>query len=193
MSLAQITEKIQSDARAEAQKILEKAREQETGIKRDADSEVKKIEEAAKSRFDLEKPEIFKRRDIVARLDVNKIHLDAQRRLINDVFDDALNRFKSLDKDTYLTFCENLLREAVDSGDEVMEVSQQEKLLNKEWLDRFNAANNTKITLSDARGDFSGGFVLNKGRICVNCSWEMLMQAAREKLETDVVKRLFPA
>jgi V/A-type H+-transporting ATPase subunit E len=193
MSLAQITEKIESDARAEAGKMLERAREQEAEIRRSAEAEVKQLEDAAGSRFDKERPEIFRRRDIVARLDVHKIHLDAQRRLIRDVFGEALKRMKGLERGKYLEFCGRLLKEAVSSGDEVMEISESEKYIGPGWLDEFNKANGTKITLSEKRRDFSGGFVLNKGRICINCSWEMLMQAAQERLENEVVHRLFSA
>ncbi|MDR1916599.1 MAG: hypothetical protein LBQ58_08505 [Synergistaceae bacterium] len=191
MSLAQITEKIESDARVESAKILERAREQEIEIKRAAEAEVKKLEDAAKNRFDKERPEIFKRRDIVARLDVNKIHLDAQRRLIRDAFSEGLERLKGLEKGKYLEFCNRLLKEAVDSGDEVMEISRDEKYINPGWVDEFNKANGTKITLSEERGDFLGGFILNKDRIYINCSWEMLMQATQERIENEVVHRLF--
>jgi V/A-type H+-transporting ATPase subunit E len=193
MSLAQITERIESDARAEAERILERAREQEAEIRRSAEAEVKQLDEAAKDRFERERPEIFRRRDIVARLDVHKIHLDAQRRLINDVFSEALKRLADLERGKYLEFCGRLLKEAVSSGDEVMEISENEKYLGPGWLDEFNKTNGTGITLSEKRHDFSGGFLLNKGRICVNCSWEMLMQAAQERLENEVVHRLFSA
>lgn len=192
MSLAQITEKIENDARTEAEKILARAREQETEIKRDTDAEVKKLQDAAKTRFDRERPEIHRRRDIVANLDVKKLFLGAQRKLIQDVYDEALEKLKKLDRDAYLVFCESLLSEASEGGDEVMEVSRDEKFIDADWLSRFNSANNTNIKLSDKRQNFSGGFLLNKGRICINCSWEMLVQAAQEKLETEVVKRLFP-
>jgi V/A-type H+-transporting ATPase subunit E len=193
MSLAQITEKIENDARAEAQKILERAAEQEAEVKRGAEAEIKALEDSSRARFEKERPEIFKRREIVARLDVNKLHLGAQRRLINDVFAGALEKLKSLGKDEYTAFFERLLKEAVDSGDEIIDISKGEKFINKEWIDKFNGANNTRIKISDKRQDFSGGFVLNKGRVCINCSWEMLTQVAQEKLETEVVHRLFPA
>lgn len=193
MSLAQITEKIEQDARAEAQKILDRAKEQEAEVRSAADAEVKKLEEAAQTRFKRERPEIFKRRDIVARLDVNKLHLAAQRHLIQDVFDGALEKLKALGKDEYLGFCSALLKEATETGQETLVLAKDEKYIDKGWLDRFNAENGKKISLSEARGDFSGGFVLNNGRIDINCSWEMLMRAAQEHLETEVVKRLFPS
>ncbi|MDR3331572.1 MAG: V-type ATP synthase subunit E [Synergistaceae bacterium] len=192
MSLAQITQKIESDARAEAKKILERSAEQEAEVKRQTEAEVKKLEDSAKTRFDKERPEIFKRREIVARLDVGKLHLGSQRRLIQDVFNGGLERLKSLGKDQYTAFFGRLLKEAVNTGDEVIELSKDEKFINKEWLDKFNADNKARITISDERQDFSGGFVLNNGRISINCSWEMLIRAAQEKMETEVVRRLFP-
>jgi V/A-type H+-transporting ATPase subunit E len=191
MSLAQITQKIEDDASAEAKKILGRAAEQEAEIKRAAEAEVAALEDAVRARFDKERPEIFKRREIVARLDVNKLRLDSHRRLIQDVFDGTLVKLKALGRDQYIAFFERLLKKAVDTGEEVMELSKGEKFINKEWLDKFNEENKTRITISPNRQDFSGGFVLNNGRICINCSWEMLMRAAQEKLETEVVRRLF--
>ncbi len=193
MSLAQITEKIEQDARAEAEKILARAREQEAEINKEAQVEINKIEAAAKLRFDRERPEIFRRRDIVAKLDVSKLMLAAQRKLIQDVFDGALKKMNELGRDEYLAFCERLLKAAIETGDEVMGLSADEKYIDKTWLDAFNAKHGTEVTLADERQNISGGFLLAKGRICINCSWEMLVQTAQEKLETEVVKRLFPA
>lgn len=191
MSLAQITEKIEKDAKSEAKRILDKAREQEAQIKSETDAEVKKIEESSRVRFEKERPEIFKRREIVARLDVNKLHLDAQRKLIKDVFDGVLAKLRSLDKDKYVSFCSAMLKNAIDTGNETLMLGKDEKHLNKSWLDRFNSEHNTSVTLSPHAGDFSGGFVLENGRIDINCSLEMIVQSAQENLETKVVKRLF--
>ncbi|MDR3320932.1 MAG: V-type ATP synthase subunit E [Synergistaceae bacterium] len=193
MSLAQITEKIERDARAEADKVMLAAREREAEIKREAEAEVKKIGETFGARFDKERPEIFKRREIVARLDVDKLQLGVRRRLIQDVFDAGLERLTKLGQDEYLAYCGRLLKEAVADGDEVMDLSSNEKYIGPEWVEEFNAKNGTKITISPNRQDFSGGFILNRGRVSVNCSWEMLMRAAQEKLEAEVIKRLFTA
>lgn len=193
MSLAQITEKIEQDAKAEAEKILAYAREQETKINHDTRVEINKIEAAAKLRFDRERPEIFRRRDIVAKLDAGKLMLASERKLIQDVFDGVLKKLCELGRDDYLAFCGRLLKQAVETGDEVMEISADEPYIDKAWLDAFNGKNATRISLSDKRLNIAGGFLLNKERICINCSWEMLVQAAQEKLETEVVKRLFPA
>ncbi|MDR1514758.1 MAG: hypothetical protein LBS45_03610 [Synergistaceae bacterium] len=193
MSLAQITEKIERDARDEAEKILSAAKEREREIRRDAEREITHLEDAAKARFEKERPEIFKRREIVAKLDVDKLHLGVKRKLIQDVFDEGLNRLNGLKKDEYLKFCESLLREALSSGGEVMEIASSEAFIGSEWIEAVGSGSAKRIVISPDRQDFSGGFVLNNGRVSVNCSFEMLMRVAQEKLEPEVVKRLFPA
>ena len=191
MSLAQIAAKIERDARDEAEKILERSREQAETIKRETEAEVSRLEGSAKERFEREQPEIFRRREIVANLDVKKIHLDAERRLISEVFESGLERMTALNKKEYTAFCERLLKKASETGDEELELGSKEKNLDVAWVDAFNKANGTRIKLSDRRGDFSGGFVLSNGRIAVNCTWEMLVRAASEKMENEVVRRLF--
>ena len=191
MSLAQISAKIERDAREEAEKILEHSREQAEAIKSETNAEVRRLEESAKERFERERPEIFKRREIVANLDVKKIHLDAERRLISEVFEGGLQRMAALSKKEYVAFCERLLKKASVTGDEELEIGRGEKNLSAAWIDGFNKANGTSIKLSDRKGDFSGGFILSKDRIAVNCTWEMLIRAASEKMENEVVSRLF--
>lgn len=191
MSLAQITDKIERDARDEAEGILARAREQEDGIKKETEKEIKRIESSAAERFDKERPEIFKRREIVARLDVGKIRLGAERHLISDVYDEALSRLGNLGEDEYIAFCERLLKKAVESGDEEIELSSSEKFLDAEWLEAFNKANGFRLVMSEKRGNFSGGFILSHERIAVNCTWEMLIRAASERMENEVVHRLF--
>jgi V/A-type H+-transporting ATPase subunit E len=191
MSLAQITEKIERDAREEAQRILQRSREQEAAIKKEAEAEVKRLDDSARERFDKERPEIFRRRQIVSALDVNKIRLAAERRLISEVFELGLERLKKLGKAEYVSFCERLLKAGLESGTETIEFSSGEKYLDSSWVNAFNKANGTRISVSDRRGDFSGGFVLSNGRIAVNCTWEMLIQVASENLESEVVSRLF--
>lgn len=193
MSLVKITEKIEQDARTEAEEILNRARELEDQILRGAQEEAMRLQKEAQERFDKERPEVFRRREIVSKLDIEKLHLQAQRQLIREVYDRVLNNLINLDKDAYLQFCERLLAEAFETGQEVMHISINEKYIDRIWLDQFNNEHQTNITLTDQRQNISGGFILDNGQISINCSWDMLLQNTKENMETEVVKRLFPA
>lgn len=193
MSLAQITEKIRNDAQKEADEILSKAKAQAGSITGKADKECGEIKAGFDARFEAERPEIIKRGEIVANIDVSKMMLRAKRELIDDVYRGALEKMKELPKDRYLSFCSALLDGGVTAKDEEVVVGNGEKYIDAAWIDSYNSAHGTKLSLSDEKAGISGGFILRRGRISVNCSWEMLLKVSQEKQESDVVKRLFPS
>lgn len=193
MSLAQITEKIKNDAQKEADGILAKAKEQAELITQKAGQQCDEIKAGFDAKFEAEHPEILRRREIVANLDVEKMKLRAKRDLITDVYREALEKMKVLPKDEYLDFCARLLNEGSSTHDEKLIVGKDEKYLTPEWLGVYNDTHGTRIEFSDERADIAGGFILSRGRISVDCSWEMLLKVSQEKQEDDVVKRLFPA
>jgi len=90
MSLADIKNKIQADANAEAEQIIENAKAQADEINKETDSRIQEIKDFYKERFNKEKPEILNRREIVAKLDVEKIELGVKQSLIQNAFDEAL-------------------------------------------------------------------------------------------------------
>ena len=193
MSLAQITEKIRSDAQREADEILAKARVRAELIAQRAEEEIDSIKSGFIRRFEVERPEIFRRREIVANLDVKKMMLQSSRDLIQDVYDIALEKMKTMDRDDQIKLCEALLKKAIKTKDEELEVSANEKYLDQAWLDGFTRENGTNLVFSERKPDIAGGFILTRGRISTNCSWDMLIRIAQEKQESDVVKRLFPS
>mgnify|MGYP003584094263 CR=1 FL=1 len=193
MSLAQITEKIRNDAQLEADEILSKAKAQSDLISKRALEENDSIKSASASRFDVERPEIFRRREIVANLDVKKMMLESSRTLINDVYTAAIEKMSSLDKATYENLAESLLNASVTTKEEEFLVAENEKYLDKNWLDSYNSKHGTKLVFSSEKPEIAGGFILKRGRIATNCSWDMLIQMSQEKQESDVVKRLFPS
>ena len=193
MSLVKITEKIEQEARAEAEAIISSARELEAQILRDAREEVDKLKNETQERLDRDRPEIFRRREIVSELDIEKLRLRAQWKLIQDVYDQVMLELRNLEKDAYLKFCAQLLAAASETGNETLIIATDEKYIDQSWLERFNNERRTNITLAEQRQNISGGFILENERISVNCSWDMLLLNVKENMETEVVKRLFPA
>jgi V/A-type H+-transporting ATPase subunit E len=192
MSLAQITEKIRNDAQSEADEILSKAKAKAQTIKEKAEEEKDIIKSSFDLRFQKERPEILRRREIVADLDVKKMMLRSRRDLISNVYAESLKKMKELDQAEYISLSEALLDRAVSTKEEELEVGINEKFLDNAWLEAYNAKRGTRLAFSQAKPDIAGGFILTRGKISINCSWDMLVQIAQEKQESDVVKRLFP-
>lgn len=193
MSLAEIKKKIEADAQEESGKILEEARSMVESINSDADGEIRKIEESYSERFRKEQPEIPRRREIVAGLDVKKIELGVKQTAISDSFSQALSLLSDLPGEEYLSLVESLLLKATESGDETVVISAKEKHITQEWLAGFNEKHGKKLVLDEEKRPISGGFIMKKGKIETNCSWDMLIRWVRDDIEADVAKRLFSA
>lgn len=193
MALADIRKKIEQDAAGEAAKLLDEARKQAGVLNADADAEISKSKKYYDGLYAAEAPEVRRRAQIIANLDVKKLRLGAKQELIGRSFDGALTRLCKLVGDKYLAFMEKLLDQAVSSGDEELLVAAGEKRIDQAWLDKYNASRGKKLTLSAEKADIKGGFVLRKGRISTNCSLETLIHWLKDELESDVVKRLFDA
>ncbi|NLB83216.1 MAG: hypothetical protein GX791_03115 [Synergistaceae bacterium] len=191
MSLAEIKTKIEGDARAEAQVILEKAHAQANAIQAEADGDIRKIERTYHDRFTNEKPEILRRREIVAGLDVKKMELGVKQDAISKSFDGAVELLKALPVEKAAAFTESLLDKAVETGKETLFVMEGEKLITKEWVDDYNKRKKTSLLLGDEPRQIAGGFILAEGDIETNCSWDMLVRWVREDIEAGVVQRLF--
>ena len=191
MSLADIKKKIEADASGEAQEILKKAQKQADQIFQKADKEISEMKVSYEDRFEAERPEILRRRNIVANLDVKKIALGAKQELVGEVFAKALDKLNASPSAKYLSFTEKLLSEAIVTGDEEVMVGKGEKKITTSWLKSYNEKNKTNLTISPEKADISGGFVLNRGKVSENASFGMLLRALRDDLEADVVKRLF--
>ncbi|MDY3867836.1 MAG: V-type ATP synthase subunit E [Pyramidobacter sp.] len=193
MALADIRKKIEQDAANEASALLDQARKQADALNAEADAEVSKSEAYYQNLYEVEAPEIFRRAEIVAGIDVKKLVLGAKQELIGKSYDMALENLCALSDDAYLAFMEKLLDQAVSSGNEELLIGANEKKINQAWLDAYNSSKGKNLTLAAEKADIKGGFILRNGKISENCSLETLLRWLRDDLESDVVKRLFGA
>lgn len=193
MALADIRKKIEQEAADKAEVLLNEARSEADAINAKADARVAESRKYYDEQYEAEAPEVMRRAEIIANLDVKKIQLGAKQELIGRSFDSALDIICALPDAEYLAFMERLLDQAVKSGDEELLTAEDEKRITKAWLDKYNETQGRKLTLSAEHVDIRGGFLLRSGKIAVNCSLETLVDWLKEDLESDVVKRLFDA
>ncbi len=191
MALADIKAKIKADSQAQIKALEAENDAKVREISRKVNAEIKEVQDSYAARLSKEEPEVLRRREIVAELDGKRIDLGIRQKLVGEAFEASLKQMTELAPDKYVKFADSLMKQAVVTGKEVVFVGRNEKHLDQRWLDGYNSANNTSLTLSSEKLPISGGFVLRNEKIDTNCSWDMLLAAAREDIETEVVKRLF--
>ena len=191
MALADIRKKIEGEAAAKAESILAEAQRQADELSRQAEDEIAAVAARYDKSLADETPEIKRRATIVANLDVARLMLGAKRELMDRALDGSLDVLASIDEKQYGSFMEKLLDKAAVTGEEELLVGPEEKVLNAAWLDKYNAARGKKITMSSEHPAIRGGFILRRGKISENCSFETLVRWLRDDLESDLTARLF--
>lgn len=190
------------------QRVLDDARARADSIKAEAAEKAKAAESEARHKAERKKEHILeharktaaehKGRIIgVTQLETRKSLLAAKQEMIDEAFQKALNELTGLDESTYLSVIRDLLLNTVETGTETVICSERDQQrLNSKFIDGVNKAladrgQTGELKLSDKTRAIKGGFVLHRGGLEINCSFESLLRMKRDELENEVAGLLF--
>jgi V/A-type H+-transporting ATPase subunit E len=196
-SLKAIESEILRDARAEAQKQIqlanERAEEKVAANKRELEKEL-----AMRRKFNSEEASKKKGRMLTsASLDERKMRLAAKQETIEVAFSNVVEAFEEMDKARYSQWLSDLMTTYVETGDEIVLVSEGDQdLVDDSFLKEINAKLQEqgkvgKLTLADKPGEFAKGFVLEGELSEINCNLDALVKTVRKTLEAEVAGILF--
>jgi V/A-type H+-transporting ATPase subunit E len=195
MEAEQVTDKILADAKAEADKITEEGREKEAAEQTELDEQLRQYQEQTQALA--EKAGQDKRAHLLAaaRMEIARQLLAEKRKMIDDVFDQAHQQLRSLSDEDYSRLCTRLMLDAVETGDEEVIVDKNEWRINFDFVKNVNRelgpGYKGNLRLADEKQDLGGGFILRRGKIKNNVSFEVLLNQARKELEIELAKDLF--
>lgn len=190
MSKQAIIEKIISDAEIIANGIIEEANLKVDEIMSSAAADCYRYVYDAKHEQDVLKKDIAQRSETVAQLDSRKLVLVAKAKVIDAVFEKALEKARNLPKEKYKKLIFGMLESAQD-GD-VITISQREKgIITEADVKALATKKKIKLTLNDKLGDFDGGIILSNNGIDKNMTLEVEIASIRDEYEAKVAKELF--
>jgi len=195
MDAEQVVEKILADAGAEAQKITNEAKEKENAEQAEFDTQLdefrRQTETLAKKASEDKKAHIL----AAARMDIAKEYLARKRKILDEVFREAQQQLQNLSDEDYRKLCSKLILKAVETGDEEVIVDNNETRIDQNFIKQINRrlgpGYKGNLRLADERQNLGGGFVLRRGKIKNNVSFEVLLNQARKELEIELAKELF--
>ncbi len=196
-SLKAIKSEILRDARAEAQKQIqlakERAEEKVAAKKRELEKEL-----ASRRKYNSEEAGKKKGRMLTgASLDERKMRLAAKQETIDVAFSNVVEAFEEMDKARYSQWLSDLMLAYAETGEETVLVSEGDRgLVDESFLKEVNAkleeqGKAGKLTLADKAGEFAKGFVLEGELSEINCNLDALVKTVRKKLEAEVAGILF--
>lgn len=188
MSTQQITQRIISDAEAEAAEAVKAAEEQAAKTLADASARAETIRKEAEEEVAQKRKSILDKRAAVARLDCSKLALKEKRKVIDTIYDEAHSRLLELSKENCLQLMETLLQQYAEDGDEI-------------WLSKnfayeseaqvFPVVAEKHLTFSAQKADIEGGFLLKGKYSDKDLSYKSLLAADREGNEAQLAAEIF--
>ena len=192
MSIDNITSKILSDAENNADSSLMNAENTKQEIINKARSEAEVIikteaERAAKDAVDLKN-----RRVSAAELQGRKMLLSAKQEAIKKSFNAAIDKLKVMPEEKYLSFlAQEIVKIPNCEGSIVLNAKDRENIgerLVKTVNEKLGAE---KVALSKNTVKASGGFVLKRGSVEINSTFETLLDSMKDELTGEIANALF--
>ncbi|MDD3226143.1 MAG: V-type ATP synthase subunit E [Tissierellia bacterium] len=192
MSIDNITSRILSDAKNNADSSLTNAENTKQEIINKAKGEAEVIiktesERAAKDAVDLKN-----RRVSAAELQGRKMLLSAKQEAIKKSFTAAIDKLKVMPEDKYLSFlAQEIVKIPNCEGSIVLNAKDRENIgerLVKTVNEKLGAE---KVALSKNTVKSSGGFVLKRGNVEINSTFETLLDSMKDELTGEIANALF--
>jgi len=195
MEAQKVTDKILADAREQAQQIQEQTAQKQ-------EIEQKKLEEQIaqyeKQTRDLAKKAArTKKQNLLsaARMEIAKEQLSEKRKILDEVFTQAKRQLQELPDQQYLNLIATLMERAVETGDEEVIIDKNETRINHEFIKNMNRRLGPgfkgNLRLAQDKQNLQAGFILKRGRVKTNASFDVLIEQARQNLEIELARQLF--
>lgn len=196
MNVDAIKQKILEDARKSATRTLDDARERTRQIRLSSDEKVLELRLQQLKQAAQEGSDAHERMVRMAELEERKKDLAAKREVIDQAFENALERMRNMETLEAQSFLKKLLLEAADGTEQILVDERDAALYTDSFLQKVNAALLEKglsgqLALSPKRRPLGGGFVLLRQGMEINCTYSAVMSQAKPDLEASVAELLF--
>ena len=193
MSVNNITSKILRDAEGRKESILATAEEEKNKILSKKVASAKEILEKAEIEAKSKKERVISG----AKLKARNEKLAAKQEVIEEVFSKSVETLCKLNDREFVKFIKDSILSLNIDGDETLILNEDgNKIVSKEVVAEINAELKAKglkgeIKISETIGSFRGGFILEKGGVEINNTFESLVDSLKDQLEFEVAKVLF--
>ena len=190
--IEKITQRIESDAQAEIDRILGEARDEAARItasyRARADEEARELE-AKNEKAAAEQEE---RLLSAAQMKARKVQLAAKQEMVEKAYVQAPDKLCAMPQEQYVSVLANLLVKASSNGKEEAVFSKEDReRVGKAAVAKANELSGKQLRLSEGTQPIRGGFILKDKNVEVNCTFETLVRLQKAETAGAVVKTLF--
>jgi len=195
MEAEQVVEKILADARGEADKIKKEADTKEAEEQALLDKQLSDYEKQTRALAEKAATDTKLHLLARARMNIAKRLLAEKRKILDDIFEKARKELKTLPDEQYKKLFTKLVLATVETGNEEVVVDKGESHIDHEFVRNINRQLGPgfkgNLRLAEVKKNIGGGFILKRGKITNNVSFDVMLDRARGDLEIELAKQLF--
>lgn len=188
MGTQQLVERILSDAKQEAENIVEAAEQKAAKILADASARVETLKAEAEKDAAEKRQSILEKNAASARLDSAKLLLKEKRKVLDTVYDEAHSRLLSLNKEDCLKLFAALLQNYAEEGDEIVFSKSFAYEDEVKLLPVFKERN---LKIAQTREELEGGMRLIGEKSDKDLTFPALLATDREENQAQIAKEIF--
>ena len=191
--IEKITKRIEAQAQAEIDRILAEAKERADEIHAQAEAQAEAERVALTARNEKVAAEREERLVGAAQMEAKKIVLAARQEQLEKAYAKALETLCSMPDEQYTKTLAALLEQAAPDGKgSVIFAPDVRERIGAATVALANEKLKGSLTLAEETRPMQGGFILSKGNVEVNCTFETLVRLQKAETAGAVLKKLFP-
>ncbi|MBW9149374.1 V-type ATP synthase subunit E [Clostridium sp. CM028] len=196
-NLDKLAAKIIEDAKIKAETILKEAKNNEILLIEKKTKEAELVKKQMIEKTKVEAIMVSKRIVSNSQLKARNEKLGAMQKMIDKVFESALEKLMAINDNDYLELIKKYLLSMPIAGDEeIILPGKYKSIVSDEYLSGINISLKTngkigELKLSSDNRDIKSGFVVLKNGIEINNTFESLVNSLRDELEPEIVNTLF--
>ena len=110
---------------------------------------------------------------------------------MDGIFDGVIEQLKNQKVEFRRNIMGNLLRNAVKTGKETLEVSEKDDIFSEKYINEINNKYGWKIKPGGRNRGITSGFILQEAEHQTVVDWAGIREYVKEKTEETVIKELF--
>lgn len=173
--LDKVRDSVLKRANAEAKQILDEARSEAEAILAGAEAEQARLDQEQAQQQEQRRSRALTRVRSMSELERRRVILEAKQHLIDETLEEAMTRLSELPDAEREAFYLNLLRDVAADGQTIrfspLDLGIAEEVIRKSGY---------KLELGETDDKFTGGFVLEEGRVRWRFSFAAILGADRE-------------
>ncbi len=188
MGKEDIIQRILSDATAAADAIVSEAEKKAAEICAEAQKSADRRKIGTEAEIKEKAKSIADGKSATARLDCAKVLLAEKRRVIDEIYAQALSKMNALPQKEAVRLAERLLCDYAEQGDEIVFADGYKYA---EQVASLHVVSEKKLKVSSKTANVNGGFVLCGKTVDKDVSYAALLTADREKRQAELAAEIF--